>query len=78
LFAFLSLFGFLPFIIVGKGALTFGDLANKYDSWSQPINATHPEIDLVCNGTASAGYDQVLYSIQSVNYTDTVGQLEDK
>ena len=70
LFAGLSLFGFLPFIIAGKGALTFGDLAVKYDSWSLPINTTHPTLDLVCNGTASSGKEQLLFGIQQINYTD--------
>ena len=63
LFAFLSLFGFLPFIIAGKGAMTFGDLANKYDSWSMPMNDTYPDIDLVCNGTVTPGMEQILYGI---------------
>ena len=57
--------------------MTFGDLATKYDSWSNPLNATYPTIDLVCNGPASSGMDQILFGIQQVNYTDeTLGSPE--
>jgi len=44
----------LPFVITGGGALTFGDLVTKYDSWQVIEDAAGV---LKCSGAETPGME---------------------